>query len=53
MLLTVLGQKSLTGSCASDILESMLMLIAKLLTPLLAQQQQTFFSIQPAGRGHQ
>ena len=40
VLLTALGQKSLTGQSASEVIESILMLLGKLLSPLLAVSQQ-------------
>ena len=39
VLLTALGQKSLTGQSASEVIESILMLLGKLLSPLLAVSQ--------------
>ena len=40
VLLTALGQKSLTGQSASEVIESILILLGKLLSPLLAASQQ-------------
>lgn len=39
MLLTALAQKSLTGSSAASVVESILTLLARLLSPLLLQFQ--------------
>ena len=38
MLLTALGQKALTGRGASEVLQSVLLLLGRLLTPLATQQ---------------
>jgi baculoviral IAP repeat-containing protein 6 len=40
MLLTALGQKSLSGTASQSILESLLSLLAKLLSPLMARENQ-------------
>lgn len=42
MLVTALGQKSLGGASASDVLESILSLLARLLAPLLSGGQQAY-----------
>ena len=42
VLVTALGQKALTGSSASEVMESVLHLVAKLLAPLLTQNTTMF-----------
>lgn len=39
MLLVAMGQKSLAGPCAVNILESLLDMLAKVLSPILTGQQ--------------